>query len=236
MHHLTAESLAKYFDHTQLKAAATYEDLRELCGQARRYGFQMVAVNPASVSFCAGELAGSGVLVGAAVGFPLGQNTLETKLYETRDAIKRGAGEIDYVINITRLKAGDRAYIKDEMQRIADVCKQSAVTSKVIFENCYLTDDEKKTLCEIAVETGIDFIKTSTGFGPGGATVEDIKLMKSMVGDRVKIKAAGGVRTLEGALEMIRLGVSRIGSSASVAIVEDFIHHRATAGGDDGSY
>ena len=152
---------------------------------------------------------------------------MENKVAETKQAIADGADEIDYVINIGELKSGNLAYIEDEMRKIVSVCREHGKTVKVIFENCYLTDDEKRTLCEIALKVKPDFIKTSTGFGtpaPGvavGATVEDVRLMKSMVGDAIKVKAAGGVRTLADALAMIEAGAERIGTSAGVSIIEE---------------
>ena len=175
---LTAKELASYFDHTLLRANATVSEFKKLCDDSKRYGFCMVAINPAPVKLCKTFLAGSQVHVGAAIAFPLGQTTLEDKLSETRNAIKNGADEIDYVVNLTKLKAGDTAYIESEMARITDICREFSVVSKVIFENCYLTEDEKKTLCHIAAKVKPDFIKTSTGFGTGGATLEDVALMK----------------------------------------------------------
>lgn len=220
---LTPASLAAYFDHTQLRAYARKEDFEKLCDEARTYGFAMVAINPAPVRLCKELLAGTKVHVGAAVGFPLGQNTIAAKLFETSDAIANGADEIDYVINITQLKEKNYRYLENEMAGIVALCRQADVTSKVIFENCYLTDDEKRSLCAIAREVRPDYIKTSTGFGTGGATLEDVALMKREVGDLVKVKAAGGIRTLETALQLIDLGVSRIGSTASVSIVKELM-------------
>lgn len=219
---LTPESLAKYFDHTLLKAYATEEDFEAFCANCAKYKFKMAAINPVPVKLCKGFLEGSGVLVGAAVGFPLGQNSIVTKCFETQNAIVDGSDEIDYVINITQLKAKNYSYVEREMAEIVDICKKNSVTSKVIFENCYLTNSEKEELCKIALNVRPDFIKTSTGFGTGGATFEDVTLMKRMVGDQIKIKAAGGIRTLEMALKLIELGVERIGSTASIEIVEDF--------------
>ena len=224
---LTPASLAKYFDHTLLKPFVTEERLREFCLESDRYGFAMVAINSAPVKFCREVLKNSAVHVGAAIGFPLGQTTVEDKVFETRQAIAEGADEIDYVVNLVKLKSGDLAFVEDEMRRIVEVCNEHGKISKVIFENCYLTDDEKKTLCEIALKVRPTFIKTSTGFGTPekgiavGATVEDVRLMKSMVGDAVKVKAAGGVRTLADALAMIEAGAERIGTSAGVKIVEE---------------
>jgi len=220
---LTPAQLAAYFDHTQLRAYACKADFETLCQEARDYGFAMVAINPAPVRLCKELLTGTPVHVGAAVGFPLGQNTLATKLFETGDAIANGADEIDYVINITRLKEKDYRSVQNEMASIVGLCRQAGVISKVIFENCYLTDEEKRSLCAIAREVEPDYIKTSTGFGTGGATLEDVALMRQAVGDRVKVKAAGGIRTLETALQLIELGVSRIGSTASVSIVKERI-------------
>ncbi|MBR4761307.1 MAG: deoxyribose-phosphate aldolase [Clostridia bacterium] len=224
---LTPESLAKYFDQTLLKAYVTEDDFRAFCEESDRYGFAMVAINSAPVKFCKNVLKNSSVHVGAAIGFPLGQTTIEDKVFETEQAIKDGADEIDYVVNLVKLKSGDLAYVEEEMRRIVDICNKNGKISKVIFENCYLTDDEKRTLCNIALKVRPTFIKTSTGFGtpaPGvavGATVEDVRLMKSIVGDAVKVKAAGGVRTLADALAMIEAGAERIGTSAGVKIVEE---------------
>lgn len=220
---ITSEKLASYFDHTQLRAYATYADFEKLCNEARLYGFAMVAINPAPVALCRKLLKDSPVHVGAAVGFPLGQNTIEVKQAETLDAIKNGADEIDYVVNLTELKEKNYDHVLREMAAIVETCRKYGVLSKVIFENCYLTKEEKVTLCQIAREVQPDFIKTSTGFGTGGATFEDVELMRKMVGDTVKIKAAGGIRNLETAMRMIELGVSRIGSTASVSIVEELI-------------
>ena len=224
---MTPEVLAKYFDQTLLKAYASEEDFRVFCEQSAEYHFKMVAINSAPVKLCKKFLADSDVLVGAAIGFPLGQTTLENKLHETEQAIADGADEIDYVINIGALKSGDFAYIEEEMRAIVSLCRANAKTVKVIFENCYLTEDEKRTLCEIALRVRPDFIKTSTGFGTPapdvavGATVEDVRLMKSIVGDAIKVKAAGGVRTLADALAMIEAGAERIGTSAGVSIIEE---------------
>jgi deoxyribose-phosphate aldolase len=219
---LAPERLAEYFDHTLLKPYATVENFEKFCADSAKYKFKMVAINPAPVELCKKLLLGSGVLVGAAIGFPLGQNTIETKVFETQNAIENGSDEIDYVINITQLKCRNYSYIEREMAGIVDLCRKFGKTSKVIFENCFLSDDEKKELCKIALNVGPDFIKTSTGFGTGGATAEDVALMKSMVGDKIKIKAAGGIRDLETTLKLIELGVERIGSTASIEIVNSF--------------
>lgn len=220
---LNPEKLAKYFDHTRLNADAVTADFEKLCEESKKYGFRMVAINPAPVELCKRLLSGTDVHVGAAIGFPLGQTTKEDKLAETLTAIKNGADEIDYVINLSRLKERDYTYIEKEMAAIVEACKENQVISKVIFENCYLTDKEKEELCRISLSVGPDFIKTSTGFGTGGATAEDLKLMKRMVGDNIQIKAAGGIRTLDTALEYIEIGVTRLGSTSSVNIMKEFM-------------
>ena len=230
---MTKEKLAKYFDHSLLKAYASDADFKAFCEECVKYGFKMAAINSVPVKKCKAYLEGSDVLVGAAIGFPLGQTTIENKVHETEQAIEDGADEIDYVINIGELKNGNLAYVEDEMQRIVEVCRKYGKTVKVIFENCYLTKEEKIALCEIARRVKPDFIKTSTGFGKPaegvapGATIEDVRLMKHFVGDEVKVKAAGGVRTLADALAMIEAGVERIGTSASVQIIEELIAKQA---------
>ena len=219
---VTVEQLANMIDHTNLKAFADDAAFEKLCDEAKKYNFKMVAINPAQTVRCKKKLEGSPVHVGAAIGFPLGQTTLECKIFETKDAIEKGADEIDYVINVAELKNKNYDYIKKEMEEIVKICREAGKTSKVIFENCYLTDDEKRKVAEIAKEVKPDFIKTSTGFGTGGATMEDVKLMKSVVGDEVKVKAAGGIRDLKTALAMIEAGAERLGTSAGVAIVEEY--------------
>ncbi|MDK8274233.1 deoxyribose-phosphate aldolase [Varibaculum cambriense] len=209
-------------DHTLLKPDATKEQFDVLCAEARQYKFAMVAINPYPVSMCSELLDGSGVGVGAAISFPLGQLTINEKVNETRSAIADGATEIDYVVNITELKAGNQDYITEEMTRIVKACRDANVVSKVIFENCYLTDEEKTTLANIAREVKPDFIKTSTGFGSGGATLPDVKLMKSIVGDDVQVKASGGIRSLDDALAFVEAGATRIGTSSGVALVKEF--------------
>ena len=223
---ITGEQLANMVDHTNLKAFADDAAFTKLCDEARKYNFKMVAINPAQTVRCKEKLKDSLVHVGAAIGFPLGQTTLECKIFETKDAIKKGADEIDYVINVAELKNKNYDYIKKEMEEIVKICKEAGKISKVIFENCYLTDDEKVKVAEIAKEVKPDFIKTSTGFGTGGATVEDVKLMKSVVGDEVKVKAAGGIRDLKTALAMIEAGAERLGTSAGVAIVEEYMKQK----------
>lgn len=217
---LTTLEISKMIDQTLLKPFSTTEDFRAFCAKSAEYHFKMVAINSAPVKKCKAFLKDSDVLVGAAIGFCLGQTTIEDKVFETRQAIADGADEIDYVNNVGELKSGNYEYTEREMRAIVDVCREHGKTVKVIFENCYLTDDEKKILCEIALKVKPDFIKTSTGFGTGGATVEDIKLMKSMVGNEMGVKAAGGIRSLETAIEMIKAGATRIGTSAGIAIAD----------------
>ena len=219
---MTATEFNKIFDHTILKPTTTEADLKKVCDEAIKYGFCSVAVNTGMVSACAEFLKGSGVLVDAAVGFPLGITTIDCKVCETEEAIKNGASEVDYVINIGKIKQGDTAYIKEEMEKIVAVCRKYNVTSKVIFENCYLTNEEKITLCKIANEVKPDYIKTSTGFGPSSATVEDVKLMREHVSSDVKVKAAGGVRDLKSCMAMIEAGAERIGCSNSSAIADEY--------------
>lgn len=219
---LTFKELAGMVDHTLLKPYVKNEDFKKICDEAMRYEFKMVAINPAMTEICKEYLKGSKVHVGAAIGFPLGQTTLECKVFETKDAIAKGADEIDYVINIVELKNGNLKYIEREMEEIVKACRENNIISKVIFENCYLTDEEKIQVAKIALKVKPDFIKTSTGFGNSGATVEDVKLMKSVVGNEVKVKAAGGIRDLETALKMIEAGAERIGASSGVKILDDY--------------
>ncbi|NPV51965.1 MAG: deoxyribose-phosphate aldolase [Firmicutes bacterium] len=211
------EELAGMIDHTLLNPQATLGDVDRLCEEARRYGFAAVAVNPAMVEFCARRLAGSRVGISAAVGFPLGQATTEAKVFEARDAIAKGASEVDFVINIGRLKSGDLDYVEREIKAVVEACRGHI--TKVILETFYLTDEEKAAVVDMAIRAGADFVKTSTGFGPGGATLEDVALMKRIAGDRIGIKASGGIRTREDALRFIAAGATRIGTSRGVALV-----------------
>ncbi len=230
---LSPRQLAKYMDQTLLKPYVTEDQIRQFCEECRKYGFAMAAINSAQTALCHSLLEGSGVHVGAAIGFPLGQTTMEVKAFETERAIAEGADEIDYVVNLVKLKSGDLLYVEEEMRRIVEICKSRNVISKVIFENCYLRKEEIEILCRIAREVGPDFVKTSTGFGtpePGrasGAVPEDVRLMKSLVGDQIRVKAAGGIRTLDQALDMIEAGAERIGTSAGVAIVEELQKRQA---------
>ncbi len=219
---LTAASLAAMFDHTNLKAFASSEDIRKLCEEAKEYGFAAVAVNDAQTVLCSELLKGTDVKVGTCIGFPLGQNTIENKVVSAVQAIEAGAGEIDYVANLTFVKDGNWDKAEEEMTAIARACHDRGAVCKVIFENCYLTKEEIRHLAEISLRAKPDFIKTSTGFGTGGATVEDVALMKSVVGDAVQIKAAGGIRDWAACRAMIEAGATRIGTSAAIAILQQF--------------
>lgn len=221
MRKFTIDDLSRMIDHTNLKPHATRGDMKTLCEEAIQYHFKMVAINQVQTKYCAGVLDGTDIHVGAAIGFPLGQTSIKVKVVETIDAIENGADEIDYVINLTELKEKNYEYIKDEMAQIVTICRTHNVISKVIFENAYLTKEEIIKLGEIAKEVKPDFIKTSTGFAPIGATVEDVKLMKDTVGDVVKVKAAGGIRNADTFLEMIKNGAERIGCSAGIPIINE---------------
>ena len=219
---LSKSQLAGMIDHTFLKAYATEADFEKLCEEAMENEFAMVAINSYPVKLCKKLLAGSKVHVGAAISFPLGQTTIETKVFETRKAIEDGADEIDYVLNIGELKMGNDTYIRKEMEILTAICRYSNVLCKVIFENCYLEKSEIIRAAEIAKEVKPDFIKTSTGFGTWGATLEDVKLMKNTVGSTVKVKAAGGIRDWETCKKMIEVGAERIGTSSGIEICRQY--------------
>lgn len=210
--------LSKYIDHTLLKADASLEAIGKLCDEAKEYDFKSVCVNTCNIPFCKEKLAGSDVLVCCVIGFPLGAMSKEAKIAETMDAIRKGADEVDMVINIGRLKDEDYAYVTDEIRSIKEVCADR--TLKVIIETCLLTDEEKVKACECIVDAKADFVKTSTGFSTAGATFEDVALLKKTVGDRCFIKAAGGVRSREDFEKMISLGADRIGTSSGTKLIE----------------
>ena len=216
----TIDDFARLIDHTNLHADATEDDMRKLCDEAKKYHFKMVAINEVQSEFCAQQLKGTDIDTGAAISFPLGQTTVACKLAETKDALQNGANEIDYVVNLTQVKAHNWSYIEDEMTQMVDLCRDHHVPCKVIFETCYLSKSEIKQLALIAKEVKPDFVKTSTGFGTAGATVEDVKLMKENVGSGVKVKAAGGIRNTDDFLAMIAAGAERIGTSSGVKIIE----------------
>ncbi|WP_331487992.1 deoxyribose-phosphate aldolase [Caminicella sporogenes] len=211
--------LQKYIDHTLLKPQATEEQIIKVCSEAKKYGFASVCVNPYYTSLVRKELEGTNVKTCVVIGFPLGANTKEVKAFETKQAIENGAQEVDMVINIGALKDKKYDVVRDDIKAVVDAAKGKALV-KVIIETCLLTDEEKIKACEIAKEAGADFVKTSTGFSTGGATVEDVKLMRKTVGPDMGVKASGGVRSKEDAEAVINAGANRIGASASVAIVE----------------
>ncbi|HEY6213623.1 MAG TPA: deoxyribose-phosphate aldolase [Vicinamibacterales bacterium] len=212
--------VASMIDHTLLKPDATRKNIEDLCREAAQFKFATVCVNPTWVSLCARLLAGSGVGVCSVVGFPLGATTADVKGYETRRAIFDGAREIDMVINVGALKSGDLALVERDIQAVVEPCRDGGVLSKVIIEAALLTDDEKVTACTLAKAAAADYVKTSTGFGPGGATAADVALMRRVVGAGMGVKAAGGVRDLEGMQAMIAAGATRVGASAGVKIVQ----------------
>lgn len=209
--------LNKYIDHTVLKAVTEPKDIIKLCQEASEHKFYAVCVNGCYVKLAKKELEGTEVKVCAVIGFPLGAMSTEAKIFEAKQCIKDGASEIDMVINIGMLKAGEYDYVENEIRQIKEAIGENIL--KVIIENCYLTDSEKRKATELCLNAKADFVKTSTGFGTGGATFEDISLMKSIVGDRAQLKAAGGVRDLETAKKYIELGVTRLGTSSGVELV-----------------
>ena len=219
---MTRRKLAALIDHTFLKAAGSDDAVETLCAEAREYGFACAMVNPAEVAKAATLLDGSGVRVGTVVGFPLGQNTVRTKCAEAIEMVEAGALDIDYVLNIRDLRSKPSEEVLEDLMLLNLAPKKICddVVTKLIIECCYLTDDEKVLACRLAKKAGFDFVKTSTGFGTGGATPEDVALMRKTVGKTMGVKAAGGIRTLEDAMKMIDAGANRIGCSAGVSIIE----------------
>ncbi|MGC5328453.1 deoxyribose-phosphate aldolase [Brevibacillus sp. SYSU BS000544] len=210
-------NLSQFIDHTLLKPDATAAMIDKLCEEAKEYKFASVCVNPTWIKRCAAHLAGTDVKVCTVIGFPLGANTPEVKAAETRDAIANGATEVDMVINVGAMKSGDLDLVKRDIQSVVEA--SGDVLVKVIIETGLLTDEEKVTACNLSVQAGADYVKTSTGFGPGGATVEDIALMRKTVGPDIGVKASGGVRDRETSIAMVNAGATRIGASAGIAIV-----------------
>ena len=208
----------KYIDNTLLKADARLSEIKALCEESKEYDFKSVCINPAFIPNAKEFLKGSDVLICTVIGFPLGSMTTEAKVFETKDAIEKGADEIDMVINISALKDGNNQYVFEEIKKIKEACGDH--TLKVIIECCLLTDEEKVRACKLSKEAGADFVKTSTGFSKWGATVEDVKLMRETVGPEMGVKAAGGVRTHEEMLEMIKVGATRIGTSKGSALMK----------------
>ncbi len=212
-------NLSGMIDHTLLRADATKNEITKLTEEAKKYEFASVCVNPTWVAYAAEQLANSKVNVCTVIGFPLGANTSATKAFEATNAIENGATEVDMVINIGALKDGDLDYVEQDIRAVVDAAA-GKVLVKVIIEACLLTDEEKKVVCQLAVKAGTDFVKTSTGFSTGGATAEDVALMRKTVGENIGVKASGGVRNLEDMEKMIAAGASRIGASSGVKIME----------------
>ena len=212
-------NLAKYIDHTILKPDAKKEQVIKLCNEAKEYGFASVCVNEYYTKLVNEQLKGTDVMTCTVIGFPLGASDSEVKAFETAKAVKEGADEIDMVINVGALKDKEYGYVKDDIQAVVKAA--GGKTVKVILETCLLTKDEIVKACELSVEAGANFVKTSTGFSSGGATAEDVALMKKTVGDKAKVKASGGIRDYETAIRMIEAGAERIGASAGIAIVNN---------------
>lgn len=216
---MTREELARVIDHTQVKAYATQVDIAELCDEAIANGFATVTVNPAWTSYCAKRLKGTGVGISPTIGFPLGANTARIKVAEARDAVRNGATELDMVINLGALKSGFPAFVEKEVSAV--VKSASDIPVKVILETSYLSDEEKVTVCRISREAGAAYVKTSTGFGSAGATVADVSLMREVVGDKLGVKAAGGIRSFRDVIAMLEAGATRIGTSAGLKILAE---------------
>ncbi|MGB3161518.1 MAG: deoxyribose-phosphate aldolase [Carnobacterium sp.] len=212
--------IANLIDHTALKPGVTKEEILKLTAEAKEYGFYSVCVNPTWVAEAAKQLKGSDVDVCTVIGFPLGANTTEVKVFETTDAITNGATEVDMVINIGALKSKEDDQVLNDIQKVVEAAKGKALV-KVIIETCLLTDEEKVRACELAVKAGTDYVKTSTGFSTGGATKEDIALMRKTVGEKIGVKASGGIHSKADVEAMVKAGATRIGASAGVAIVSE---------------
>lgn len=216
-----SEYVAGLIDHTLLKPEASYDDIRRVSEEALKYRFASVCVNPTNVAQVAEVLRGSGVHVCTVAGFPLGATVPQVKVYEAEQAILLGAREIDMVINIGALKSRDYKAVEDDIGGVVEACHRGGAICKVILECALLSDDEKRRASQMAKNAGAEFVKTSTGFGPGGATVEDVKVLRSTVGPEMGVKAAGGIRTFEDLKRMVEAGATRIGASASLKIVEE---------------
>jgi len=218
---ITVKAVAAMIDHTNLKAYAVKEDLQKLCDEAKHYGFKSVAINTYPVKMCREFLLGSDVLTGAAVGFPLGQMTIASKVAEATNAIADGCQEFDYLLNVGKVKEHDYAYIEEEMRQLVSVARKAGVCVKVIFETCYLTEEEIIAVAKIASIVKPDFVKTSTGFGTAGAKAEHVRLMKEHAGPDVQVKAAGGIRSWQAARAMIEAGATRLGTSSGIQILKE---------------
>jgi deoxyribose-phosphate aldolase len=209
--------IAKYIEHTNLKPYASFKDIEKLCKEAVEYGFYSVCINPAYINLARKLLIGKNVKIVTVVGFPLGSNNTQIKVYEALNSIDEGADEIDMVINISALKDGKTALVKDEILRVKQICKERVL--KVIIETCYLEEEEIKTAVKLCIEAGADFVKTSTGFGTRGANIRDIEIIKEVADGKIKIKASGGIKDFETALNFIKTGVERLGTSSSIDIL-----------------
>ncbi len=209
----------KYIDHTNLKAFASLEDIVKLCSEANYYKFKSVCINPAYIETAKELLKGTDILICTVIGFPLGQNTTDVKVFEVTDSIAKGADEVDVVLNVAEMKNKNYDYILNELKEIVKAA--DGVLVKLILETCYLTDEEIVKACKLATEAKVDFVKTSTGFGTGGATVDAVKLMKESIASNMQVKASGGVRTKDDFLKMIEAGATRIGTSNGVQIMEE---------------
>lgn len=224
---MQTQKIAGVIDHTILKPEATSAQIRQLCEEALHFGFASACMNPFYVPLAAELIRGSAVKVCTVAGFPLGATTTDAKVFEAQEAIQHGAQEIDMVMNVGALKSGDDEAVEEDIRRVTDACHRGKAICKVILENCLLTREEKIRACQIAMRAGADYVKTSTGFNSGGATVEDVELMRTTVGPKMGVKASGGIRTYEDVLKMVAAGATRIGTSSGVKIVE-----QARAAGD----
>ena len=218
---MNALEIARMIDHTNLKRDVTNEKMMKTIEECKKYHFHTIAVNSCQSKFCADNLKGTDTLVSAAIGFPLGQTSIETKLFETKTSIQNGATEIDYVINVGEVKNGNYDYFESEMKQMVELCHQYNVPVKAILECNYLNSNELTRLCELSLKYKPDFLKTSTGF-ESVATLEDVKLMKSIIKDEIEIKAAGGIKTLEQLLKFYEAGATRFGTSSGVSIIEEY--------------
>lgn len=217
---MQTQKIAGVIDHTILKPEATSAQIRQLCEEALHFGFASACMNPFYVPLAAELMRGSAVKVCTVAGFPLGATTTDAKVFEAQEAIQHGAQEIDMVMNVGALKSGDDEAVEEDIRRVTDACHRGKAICKVILENCLLTREEKIHACQIAMRAGADYVKTSTGFNSGGATVEDVELMRTTVGPKMGVKASGGIRSYEDVLKMVAAGATRIGTSSGVKIVE----------------
>ncbi len=215
---INKKNVAAIIDHTQLKPEASLAQIEALCKEAAEYHFASVCVNPSNVALCAKLLKGTGVNVCTVIGFPLGATSTASKAFEAAESIREGATEVDMVVNVGRIKSGDWDYVEKDIAAVVDAARGKALT-KVIIETCLLTDEEKVKACQAAKKAGADFVKTSTGFSKGGATAEDVALMRKTVGADMGVKASGGIRDAQTAVAMVEAGANRLGVSAGVAIV-----------------